>query len=144
MPRARSALAPKKTDFWLWNFTEAPAIVLTVHCSWLKREQPGTRTLAACRQKGCPDHLLEEMNWESEPFVCFALSFFRSGTDVGPGSCCLLFVLFGLCFFLFLCWFVWLVVVGSTLASLLERGFLTMVPACARTKQSSRWAQQWI
>ena len=40
-------------------------------------------------------------------------------------------------FFVFLCWFVWFVVAGSTLASLVERGFLTMVPVCAFTKTAT-------
>jgi len=33
--------------------------------------------------------------------------------------------------------FVWVFVTGSTLASLVERGFLTMVPVCAFTKTAA-------
>ena len=69
---------------WLWNFTEAPVVVLTVY--WKRWTESRNRP------------------------VCFTSLFFNSEANVGPGSCCLLFVLLGL-------WraSVGFVVVGSTL-----------------------------
>ena len=45
--------------------------------------------------------------------------------------CLFVLVLFLVFFFVFWCWFVLLVVVGSTVASLLVRGFPIMVPVSA-------------